>query len=175
MSVELNRRERLHCGPVTGFSLVELMVTVAVLAVLLAMAAPTFNQTILSYRLSSFANDLVGSTLLARSEAIKRNTVVTLCVSIDGSTCGAGTGGWEQGWIVRSGADVLQQRQALPTGIRMSSATTTVNFQPTGLGATQATVTVCRATPNVGNEERVVTINATGRAAVTKTTSGICP
>lgn len=82
----------------TGFTLVELLVTMAVAAILLAVAVPSFRSTILSNRLTSTTNDLVGTLAQARSEAIKRGTRVTVCMSADGASC-ATTGTWAQGWI----------------------------------------------------------------------------
>jgi type IV fimbrial biogenesis protein FimT len=62
---------------------------------------------------------LVASAHLARSEAIKRNADVTLCVSnSDGTDCGSG--GWEQGWIVLAAdGTVIQHQQALPAGLQV--------------------------------------------------------
>src|SRR5687767_10524152 len=82
-----------------GFTLIEALVTVAILAVLAAVAAPSYNNAITSNKLTSYANSFVSSALLARSEAIKRNTVVRLCRSSDGLAC-ATSGTWQQGWIV---------------------------------------------------------------------------
>jgi type IV fimbrial biogenesis protein FimT len=175
-----------------GFTLIELMVTVAIMAILLGIAAPSFNDVLLGSKLGSNANNLVAATLAARSEAIKRNAAVTMCVSADGTNC-ATTGGWEQGWIVKcntidhtkcnpTGAStiVMQRQQALPSGLKLTGADASgavirlLTFQPTGVDATQATLTVCRATPSAGAQERVVTVSATGRASVRKTTTGIC-
>src|ERR1700746_2558911 len=102
-----------------GFTLVELMVAIAVLAVLLVLAAPSFTNASLPSKLRSLANSLRGASQLARSEAIKRDAVVTLCVSANGATCGAGN--WSQGWIVTTGggAPPLQSVQAAPTGFRV--------------------------------------------------------
>jgi type IV fimbrial biogenesis protein FimT len=82
-----------------GFTLVELMVTVAIAAIVLTLGVPAFQETINSSRLTSTANEFVTALNLARSEAVKRSVRVTVCKSADGATCAAG-GGYEQGWIV---------------------------------------------------------------------------
>jgi len=126
---------RSGTGAQRGFSLIELMVSISVLAILLSIAVPSFRDASLSSQLRSSSNDLVASTHFARSEALKRNTVVTLCVSSDGTTCGAG--GWEQGWIVVAGATLLNYHAATPSGLKItdSGGATTLAFQPTGIGA----------------------------------------
>lgn len=155
-----------------GFTLLELMVTIAVAAVLLSLAVPSFTDATLAGKLAANANDLVAGVALGRSEAIKRNAVASMCVSSDGSTCGSG--GWEQGWIILTGTTVIQKHAAAPTGFKVTSTATKIDFQPSGVGSTQATLTVCRATPTVGSQERVVQVDATGRAYVSKTTAGSC-
>jgi type IV fimbrial biogenesis protein FimT len=157
-----------------GFTLIEMMVAIAVLVILAMIAVPSFREASLSSQLRSSANDFIASANFARSEAIKRGTTVTMCVSADGSSCGAG--GWEQGWIVLSGTTVLQHESAAPSGFKVSALGSVANlsFQPIGVGATPATLTVCRATPTVGSQERVVTLDATGRAWLKVTTNGVC-
>lgn len=155
-----------------GFTLVELMITLAVAAVLAAIAAPAFNQLALGSTLRSHANDLAAGALLARSEAIKRNQPVTLCASSNGTAC---TGSWSSGWIVMTGSGaVLQAHAPAASGYVVTSTEASIVFQPSGVGATAATLTVCRATPSVGNQERVVDISVAGRAKVRKTTTGSC-
>ncbi|WP_152225376.1 GspH/FimT family pseudopilin [Pseudomonas sp. SCB32] len=156
-----------------GFTLLELMVTIAVAAVLLSLAVPSFTDATLSGKLTASANDLVAGVALGRSEAIKRNAVTSMCVSSNGSTCLA-SGGWEQGWIILSGGSVIQKHAAAPGGFKVTSTAAKIDFQPSGVGNTQATITVCRATPTVGSQERVVQVDATGRAYVSKTTNGSC-
>jgi type IV fimbrial biogenesis protein FimT len=157
-----------------GFTLIEAMVAVALMAVLLMIAVPSFNNAALGSQLRASANDLAAAAFLARSEAIKRNAVVTLCMSADGESCSV-SGGWEQGWAIVSAGAPLQQFKAAPAGLKITAgAVTSLNFQPTGAGATAAVFTVCRATPSVGREERVVTIDATGRPWIKRTTAAAC-
>lgn len=70
-----------------GFTLVELMVVLIVLAVLVGMAMPSFTQMVNRNRLTAAANEMVASMQIARVEAVRRNMRVALCPSTDGSTC----------------------------------------------------------------------------------------
>lgn len=80
-----------------GFTLIELMFTLAVAAILLSLAAPSFRDTIKNTRLVTEVNNLASGLSFARSEAIKRGLFVTLCKSNDNATC---SGNWQDGWIV---------------------------------------------------------------------------
>ena len=82
-----------------GFTLLELIVTLAVVAIVLTMGIPSFQALIRDNRLIALTNEFIGAMHLTRSEAIKRNHRVTLCKSADGMRC-AIDGGYEQGWIV---------------------------------------------------------------------------
>ncbi|WP_395009572.1 GspH/FimT family pseudopilin [Undibacterium sp.] len=157
-----------------GFTLIDLLVSLAILAILLAVAIPSLSDVFLSSKLGSYANNLVASAHLARSEAIKSNVAVIMCASTNGTTCGAG--GWESGWIVLNGVNVIQRQQSEMKGYKITESTglTRLSFQASGVGATQATLTVCRAEPTAGKEERVVDISATGKPSVSKTATGNC-
>jgi len=171
-----------------GFTLIELLVTIAIVAILAAMAAPSFNETILSNRLASYANSFVASAQLARSEAIKRNTPVTLCRSADSLTC-ASSGTWQQGWIVMckykttdpnvcvsDGTEnlVIAKQQSISADYHFTGDAYTIAFQATGAGATTAALVLCRASPSAGSQERVIAVSVTGRTSVATTRNAVC-
>lgn len=163
-----------HFNPTSrGFTLVELMVVVAILSILTMLAAPTFTEIILNNHLSSTSNRLVSSASMARTEAIKRNVTVTLCQSSNASTCGT-NGNWELGWIIKTPTEVLLKESAAPAGYKVTGTVSAIDFDPVGVGTTVASLTVCRATPSAGSQERVIAVSATGKAISSKTTTGSC-
>lgn len=111
--------------PSLGFTLVELMITLVVASVVLAMGVPKFRQMVSNNRLVAQNNEFIAALNLARSEAIKRADRVVVCASANGTAC-AGSGGWEQGWIifadtdndaaVDTGEEVLRAHEGLPGG-----------------------------------------------------------
>lgn len=80
-----------------GFSLIELMVTVALLAILLAMGLPSFQGSLRSNRVATATNELIASINLARMEALRSPHGAGVCASSDGTDC---DGNWDDGWIV---------------------------------------------------------------------------
>lgn len=155
-----------------AFTLVEVMVALAILAVLAAIAVPGYDSMVLSSRLRTLTTDFSASAQLARSEAMKRNSPVTLCASSNGSTCDA-SAGWEQGWVIRTGTAVIRRYPAATTGYLLSSTVRELTFQPSGFGSTPATLTICRAAP-LGSQERSLNLSVTGRITLTRTQSGSC-
>lgn len=81
-----------------GFTLVELMIVIAVAATLAAMAFPSFQSSIRANRVSTASNELMASFALARSEAIRSARGGGVCASADGKSCVAGS--WGDGWLV---------------------------------------------------------------------------
>jgi type IV fimbrial biogenesis protein FimT len=177
--------------PPSGFTLIEMLVTVCIAGVLAAVAIPFAISVGTSMRLSSYANGFLSHLVLARSEAIKRNAPVVMCKSADGAACSA-DGGWEQGWIVfhdpsgngsrEADEPVVQRVEGLPPGFRLRgnlNVARYVSFVPSGAtrtaaGAFQAgTLTVCRASLDAA-EARQIVISAVGRPRVQKVTLASC-
>ena len=82
-----------------GMTLVELLFALALAAVLLSLAVPAYRGFTAESRLSSTTNLLVAHLNAARNEAVTRGEPVTVCVSVDESSCTDSTG-WEYGWIM---------------------------------------------------------------------------
>jgi type IV fimbrial biogenesis protein FimT len=84
----------------TGFNLVELLVTITIASILMGIGVPSYRYVTNSNRVASEVNALLGDMMIARSEAIKEGQTVTVCPSNDGATCDANATDWSEGWIV---------------------------------------------------------------------------
>lgn len=121
-----------------GFTLLELLVTLAVAGLLIAFAVPAMRTFIQNNRQDAEADSLISSLDFARSEAVKRDEDVEVCASTDGATCSNSTT-WQTGWIVQtvSNPTVLRVKPALSGGNTLSGAfnsagVTQVTFQGSG-------------------------------------------
>lgn len=84
-----------------GFTLIELMVTVGLVAILVAIATPSMQETLQRNAQQSVLADLSNTLAFARSQAISRSQFVSVCQSSDGMNCSIATpGDWSNGWIV---------------------------------------------------------------------------
>lgn len=83
----------------TGFTLVELMITLFIISILLTVGLPSLRSYAQSNQLIASSNELLSALHIARSEAIRLNSRVSICDSSNGTSC-SNTGDWKNGWIV---------------------------------------------------------------------------
>lgn len=169
-----------------GFTLVELLVVLAVGSILLAIAIPGYAFLVNASRLATVTNDLVTTLHLARSEAVKRGMRVTVCktgnVGAAMPVCDA-TAGWHEGWLVfvdggtRGVIDAtdpllrVQERAHAEVGITASNYARFISYLPDGRsqgsnGLPNGTFEICAA-----GSRRDIVINNAGRPRLV---SGTC-
>ncbi|MCF6190441.1 MAG: GspH/FimT family pseudopilin [Cocleimonas sp.] len=83
-----------------GFTLIELIITISIAAILMSMAVPSYKNMIDSNRLSTGTNEFISALILARSEALKRSQNVRVCTSADSTNCSAAETDFGKGWVV---------------------------------------------------------------------------
>lgn len=166
-----------------GFTLIELIVTISIAGILMGIAIPSFNSIIRSTRLTTYANELVASLNLARSEAVKRG--VQISVRRKGST----SQNWDSGWDVFTDLDgngaldaadtLLKTYPALTNGFTLRTGTvgyqTFAAYLPSGLSLNSSgdTFRLCASSGDTANS-RAIAINAVGRPRTTEGTTA-CP
>lgn len=146
-----------------GFTLIELIIVIAVMAILLAAAVPNFTSFVISNRIKSASFDVYASILAARSAAITRNTTITI-------TPTSGTTNWAAGWSITAGGVTLKTQNAFP-GVTMTGPATLV-YNSAGRLDAAATPVSLTATNATAQASRCVTIDLSGRPT---TAIGVCP
>ena len=149
--------------------MMELLMGIAVLAILTTLAVPAFTQFIQNNRLAAQANEMVASFQFARSEALKRGVNVQACASDDGANC---SGAWTDGWIVIADPgddqELLRVWPAPEDGFQITSATdsSNVGFRPTGasVGAVEQQFSLILSGCTNDNARNVF-VERTGRVA----------
>lgn len=181
---------------IVGFTIIELMITVALLSVMLAVAVPSFFNLFQSNTLATSANRFVSSISLTRNEAISRNTTVVMCNINPGNNACDNNGLWESGWVVwvdldndgviedpndAGNQEVIHREEAMPAGytLRATTYANIITFSPTGeasgdIAAAADVFRLCDNTQNAANS-RSINFNAVGRAWVTDNPVGACP
>lgn len=163
----------------SGFTLVELLVVLVIVAVILVLAAPAYSTLILRTKLKSYTNSVIASVYFARGEAVKSNAPIRMCVVNAAKDDCKGSGSWEEGWIVMDPNDLILRRaegEAIADGVLISEKDSvhTVTFNPFGQMSPPLSMTVCQNSPKVGFEERILTITSTGRPKTEARRTG-CP
>jgi type IV fimbrial biogenesis protein FimT len=158
-----------------GFTLPEMMFTLAIVAGLTGWAVPTFRDIARNSVRSREVNQFIHAIYLARSEAIKRNDVVSLCPSLDGDACAPLGTPWHRGWIVfvnldrdspavrDAGEELLHVYSAWDSG-RINTNRPTLSFRAFGQSGVTATIAFCDDRGSAA--ARAVIISQTGRPRV---------
>lgn len=145
----------------------ELMVVIAVVAIIAAIAIPNLSAFVASTKVSAQANDLVAAVSYARSEAVKRNNTVSVCPSTNGSTCASGSN-WSGGWLVQlADGTILQVYSAVQSGNTLTAtASGALNFLPSGQSS-GLSFNLCGS-----GGSRSIQISTTGRVQTTNPATG---
>ncbi|MBV6815250.1 Tfp pilus assembly protein FimT/FimU [Xanthomonas campestris pv. passiflorae] len=165
-----------------GFTLVELLVTISVVAVLAVIALPSFQGVIRSNQAATTANELVASLSLARSEAIRSTRGGGICPSSDGLIC---SGQWSDGWISWADANGNGSYDSGETVLRYTKVNSKMTVNAPGVGviafdsrarrvASADQVLTLRPTqcPSGQPVVRTLTVTSTGNVRVAKSN---CP
>jgi len=159
-----------RAGRPYGFTLIELMATVAVMGILAVVAVPAMAGLVHANRLAAANGNLTAALQLARSEAIRRGASVTVCASTNGTTCANQTA-WTR-WIVRgrdnaasaAGPEVIDiMRDETPAGnIALQGPAAGIRFRPSGMVDSEQALTVCIPSSYLTRNQRVVTVMLSG-------------
>jgi len=158
----------------------ELLVSVSLIAVLLAIAVPSFQPFFAKRAATAGADMLVMDYRFARSEALRRTNTVTICRSLTGTSC-ASSGSWHEGWIVfvdpnnnqsvDTGEEVLRVQNAVDGVVSIHNGTPgstkwSASYRPTGLAISASESLVVTVNPSVVGGTRLVCLSNQGRPAL---------
>lgn len=166
---------------VKGFTLIELMIAIAILGIIVGLAAPAMSDFAVRQRVSGQASEIMLALAFARSEAVKQNREIVILPNINSAT------GWSNGWCVgpASGANEMSDCED-PDRLRDFSASTGVTITSAFLATSprltfqrDGTCSLCGSNPfNItsanlkatGTDARCVSVTRQGRASLTKIT-----
>lgn len=159
-----------------GYSLYELVMTLALAALLLTLGIPSFTGLVADKRLRTEVDALFHAVHLARKESITRRRVVTICSSLDGQHC-ASSKDWSSGWILfvnkgrrqslqRDDDEELLRYHQVSNRSRITANRRGFSLRSTVLRATNGTIVFCDRANQA--ESRALVISYTGRPRVTR-------
>lgn len=160
-------------GIAPGFTLVELLVSIAVAAILATLAAPSFRELAADARRNRELQSLVQTLELARAEALARGVPASICASADGRAC-RGAQDWSDGWLAFADARAPRGARtpdepvlavgAGADGIALRANRAVLEFQPVATAASTATLTACDW--RGARAARAVVVSRSGRIRV---------
>jgi type IV fimbrial biogenesis protein FimT len=170
-----------------GLTLIELLASIAIVAILVAVGVPSYSQFQASQRITSQINILSAGLALTRSAAIKRNQHVVLCKSPDGDHCQRTGATWQEGWLVFVDTDHDRKRgqnehilyvngpfaQGLVLKYAAFGSKHYVTYRPSGFTRTNGTFTLCD--PRYPDSAKALILMKTGRVRASSTKSDGSP
>ncbi len=160
-----------------GFTLVELMITLVIAAIVLTVGIPNFRSLIQNNRIVTQANSLVGALNLARSEAVSRGIYITLCPTTNKTSCVDSTN-WATGWIMfadtdnlgtyNTGEEIIRVWDPLTGGSTLTGTFNIATFKPSGASATAEFTYTLRISDCTGDQGRNIVMSTMGRISTSK-------
>jgi type IV fimbrial biogenesis protein FimT len=163
----------------TGFTLMELMVALTVMAILVGFAVPSFREFTRNNRVTAAHNDLATAFTLARSESLKRSLPVSICATADGEDCGDADD-WTSGWMVfvdndgtagtvDAADEIVQLWPAIAGDVVITSGEAFVQYVPSGTVIPDSTTTFdVYASGCHGDRAQRIAVSATGSLSAMK-------
>jgi type IV fimbrial biogenesis protein FimT len=180
----------------SGFTTFELLIVLTIVAILAAIAIPSFKYFTAANRISSEINALLADMRYTRTEAVKEGLPVTLCASADKLTCSHSSASWQSGWIIFSDPN---NNQTVPTGVAplrvqpslsvgfnnstdvfvVDNSVYAVTFNRQGFGAsipvtTNIVTMALRSSPEKTNWTRCLAITPVGLLTIQQNLTGNC-
>lgn len=162
--------------PSQGFSLLELLVVISIVAILISVSVPAFTDIISNQQVKSERQSLYDALRLARAEAIKRGEIISVCPSDNNTSCSGGNSDWDKGWLIYANPDgdevvdndeeviIAYQQESSP--VIITSDITHISYAATGylMGAVGGNYHFCSEQSDSGDGAKTIEVTSVGRA-----------
>lgn len=169
-----------------GFTLIEVMIVVAISGILFALALPSFDHLLKDNKMTSLHNELLSSLTLARNTAINKGVFATLCKANSSASDCDSSASWKDGWIVfpdsnnngavDSGETIIAINNALPSGVSISFNHNRITYGSQGYAqGYSGTFTFCDDKNRIEKKGMVISSNGRIRVATSSSELASCP